>query len=167
MMSCMQIYRHPFEKSRDYNSSARRLCKLTAALEDRTILYLVKYVEVEALSQSIASKSHQQPSPPPVASHPIPKRTSVSWHNSSQVQNICKSGDLDGFPFFVRRRDKNCFPMLLVHLNCVVLQVSIAITEQKLLHIDLSANSDSAIFGGPVGALAFEQSLFFTLYFEV
>ena len=37
-------------------------------------------------------------------------------------------------------------------------QVSIAITEQKLLHIDLSANSDSAIIGGPVGALALEHT---------
>ena len=39
-------------------------------------------------------------------------------------------------------------------------QVSIAITEQKLLHIDLSANSDSAIIGGPVGALALEHKTF-------
>lgn len=53
-----------------------------------------------------------------------------------------------------------CFPKLLAHPNFVVLQVSIAITEQKLLHIDLPANSDSAIFGGPVGALALEHHLF-------
>jgi hypothetical protein len=45
------------------------------------------------------------------------------------------------------------------HLFARGVQVSIAITEQKLLHIDLSANSDSAIIGGPVGALAFEHLL--------
>jgi hypothetical protein len=45
-------------------------------------------------------------------------------------------------------------------------QVSIAITEQKLLHIDLSANSDSAIFGGPVGALALEHNKLLFLDFS-
>jgi len=50
---------------------------------------------------------------------------------------------------------------LLGHPILFGVQVSIAITEQKLLHIDLSANSDSAIIGGPVGALAFEHKNLF------
>jgi hypothetical protein len=62
------------------------------------------------------------------------------------------------------------FPKVAWTSHLFGVQVSIAITEQKLLHIDLSANSDSAIIGGPVGALAFEHllKLFFTaLRFEV
>jgi hypothetical protein len=49
------------------------------------------------------------------------------------------------------------FPKVAWTSHLFGVQVSIAITEQKLLHIDLSANSDSAIIGGPVGALAFEH----------
>jgi hypothetical protein len=59
------------------------------------------------------------------------------------------------------------FPKVAWTSNLFGVQVSIAITEQKLLHIDLSANSDSAIFGGPVGALALEHNKpFYALHFR-
>jgi hypothetical protein len=92
-----------------------------------------------------------------------PKPSNRSWHCLREYKTFASHAISLLFLSSCGDAIRILFPKVAWTSYLFGVQVSIAITEQKLLHIDLSANSDSAIIGGPVGALALEHKTFLLL----
>ena len=127
--------------------------------------------EVCMFTQNVFSSSPRD-TPASPGPHPAPSRSrpTAPWHLLREYKTFASHAISLLFLSSCGDAIRILFPKVAWTSYLFGVQVSIAITEQKLLHIDLSANSDSAIIGGPVGALAFEHKTFQllnALYFEV